>query len=153
MAPSKLSLATPLIAGLLLSVAGTLPLSALAMGSKPKATDDEAIATRIRPVGHIALAAVVAGGGAPRTGEELVKSTCNACHATGAAGAPKIGDNAAWAPRLGQGLDGLLKSAINGKNAMPPKGGSNASEFELARAIVYMANKSGANFKEPAEKK
>ncbi len=125
----------------------------LAMGSRPAAGDDEGVMTRIHPVGRVVLAAPVAGGGAPRTGEELVKSTCSTCHATGAAGAPKIGDNAAWAPRLGLGLDGLLKSAIKGKNAMPPKGGSNASDFELERAIVFMANKSGASFKEPVEKK
>lgn len=137
-------------------VAGSLALmsnAGFAMGSKPVAGDDEGVAMRIHPVGRVALAAPVAGGGGPRTGEELFKSACSACHSTGAAGAPKVGDNAAWASRLGQGLDGLLKSAINGKNAMPPKGGSNASDFELARAIAYMANKSGASFKEPAEKK
>ena len=150
MTPRNFSFVRPL------AVAGILTLvvtSATAMGTRPKMADDEGIASRIQPVGRVELAAAVAGGGAPRTGEELVKSVCSACHATGAAGAPKIGDNAAWAPRLGQGLDGLVKSAINGKNAMPPKGGSNASEFELARAIVYMANKSGASFKEPVEKK
>lgn len=126
---------------------------AQAMGSRPQHVDDEAIATRIQPVGRVVFAAVAAGSSAPRTGEELFKSTCSACHATGAAGAPKMGDKAAWAPRLAQGLEGLLKSAINGKNAMPPKGGSNASDFELSRAIVYMANQSGASFKEPVETK
>ena len=139
-----------------LAVTGILTITAvtaLAMGSRPKAGDDEGIATRIQPVGRVELAAAAVGAAGPRTGEELVKTVCSACHATGAAGSPKIGDNAAWAPRLGQGLDGLVKSATNGKNAMPPKGGSNASEFELTRAIVYMTNKSGASFKEPVEKK
>lgn len=124
-----------------------------AMGSRPQHVDDEGIATRIQPVGRVVFAAAAAANSAPRTGEELFKSTCSACHATGAAGAPKMGDKAAWAPRLAQGLEGLLKSAINGKNAMPPKGGSNASDFELSRAIVYMTNQSGASFKEPVEKK
>ncbi len=138
----------------LLSLASSLTATAVfAMGSKPVAADEEAVVARIHPVGRVVLAAPVAGGGEPRTGEAIFKAACSACHATGAAGAPKVGENAAWAPRLGQGLEGLLKSAINGKNAMPPKGGSNASDFELERAIVYMANKSGASFKEPQEKK
>jgi cytochrome c5 len=61
-----------------------------------------------------------------------------------------MGDKAAWAPRLGVGLDVLAKTAKAGKNAMPPNGGSDATEEELTRAIVFMTNKSGANFKEPA---
>jgi cytochrome c5 len=80
----------------------------------------------------------------------LYKAICSACHESGAAGAPKVGDKAAWAPRIGVGLDVLVKTATAGKNAMPPKGGSDATEAELAKAIVFMANKSGANFKEPA---
>lgn len=113
--------------------------------------DDEALYERIAPVAKVLLAPVsAAGGGVPRTGEELYNTVCAACHGAGVAGAPKFGDKAAWAPRLGLGLDGLLKSAITGKNAMPPRAGSNASDYELARAIVYMANKAGAGFKEPA---
>lgn len=141
---------------LVMAGAMTLTLAvttALAMGSRPQAADDEGVASRIQPVGRVELAAAAAAAAGPRTGEDLVKTACSACHLTGAAGAPTIGDKGAWAPRLAQGLDGLLKSAINGKNAMPPKGGSNASDFELARAIVFMANKSGASFKEPAEPK
>ena len=116
--------------------------------------DDEAVAARILPVARVELASAGAGGAkGARTGEEIVNGVCAACHATGAAGAPKIGDKAAWAPRIGQGLAGLVKSATAGKNAMPPKGGSDATETELARAIVFMANKSGASFKEPADKK
>ena len=114
---------------------------------------DEAVAERILPVAKVELAGSAAGGAkAPRTGEELVKGVCFACHGSGAAGSPKIGDKAAWAPRIAQGLAALVKSATAGKNAMPPKGGSDASELELTRAIVYMADKSGASFKEPAAK-
>lgn len=91
-----------------------------------------------------------AKSGDGKSGEDIVKATCSTCHQTGVAGAPKIGDKAAWAPRLAQGLDGLVKSATAGKNAMPPKGGATVSEIELTRAIVYMTNKSGASFKEPA---
>lgn len=136
--------------------AATLTLAAsavLAMGDRPK-VDEEAVAARIQPVARVELAAAAAGGAkASRSGEEIVKGACFACHGTGAAGAPKIGDKAAWGPRLAKGLDGLLKSAMAGKNAMPPKGGSDANDIELARAIVYMANQSGASFKEPADKK
>lgn len=150
MFPPKNRPAAQLVAAIILS---SVTVVALAMGKRP-AQDDEGIASRIQPVGRVELAAASGNaGGAPRKGEEIVKTACAACHESGAAGAPKIGDKAAWAPRLGQGLDGLVKSATAGKNAMPPKGGSNASDFELTRAIVFMANKSGASFKEPVEKK
>jgi cytochrome c5 len=115
--------------------------------------DEEAVNARIAPVASSVLAAASsAGAAASRTGEQLYKTACSACHDSGAAGAPKMGDSAAWAPRLKQGLDGLLKSATAGKNAMPPKGGSDASETELARAIVFVVNKSGGSLKEPAAK-
>jgi len=127
-------------------------IPSLVMGNQSTG-DAAAIAERIRPVAKVEMASAAAGGAkAPRTGEELVKSVCSACHGTGAAGSPKIGDKAAWAPRIAKGLDALVKSATAGKNAMPPKGGSDASELELTRAIVYMADKSGANFKDPAAK-
>lgn len=123
--------------------------------AKPDASEAaaEAVAARIKPVADVTLSAGGAGGAA-KTGEEVVKGACAACHATGAAGAPKIGDKGGWAARIGQGLDGLTKSAIKGKNAMPARGGvPDLSDFEISRAIVYMANQSGASFKEPAEPK
>ncbi|MGD8312746.1 MAG: c-type cytochrome, partial [Gammaproteobacteria bacterium] len=55
-------------------------------------------------------------------GQQVYQASCQACHATGAAGAPKLGDKEAWAPRIAQGMDTLLANAISGKNAMPPKG-------------------------------
>lgn len=147
------------VRGLLMLVggmAGTVIIAVIAALSisphKNVAVDEEAVNHRIAPVGQVAVMAAAAGTGVERTGEQLYQAACVACHATGAAGAPKIGDNAAWAPRLAQGLSGLLKSATNGKNAMPPKGGSDANATELAHAIVYMANKSGGNLKEPAAK-
>jgi cytochrome c5 len=89
-----------------------------------------------------------------RTGEEIVKTVCAACHQTGAAGAPRIGDKGAWAPFLKPGLKGMLANAIKGKGAMPPRGGvPELSDDELARAIVFMANQSGASLKEPAPPK
>jgi len=123
--------------------------------TKPDASETaaEAVTARIKPVADITLSAG-GGGGAAKTGEDVVKGACAACHATGAAGAPKIGDKGGWAARIGLGLDGLTKSAIKGKNAMPARGGvPDLSDFEIARAVVYMANQSGASFKEPAEPK
>ena len=119
----------------------------------PSALTPEAVAARLQPVGHVEFAA--AGGGAGgKSGEQVFKSVCTACHTAGVAGAPKVGDKAAWAPRIKQGLNGLLASATKGKGSMPPKGGdASLSDDELARAIVYMANQSGAKFKEPAAPK
>jgi cytochrome c5 len=121
--------------------------SAQAMGNRLPA-DAEGANSRIGPVASVQMASAAPTGGKERTGEELYKAICGACHESGAAGAPKTGDKAAWAPRIKLGLDGLTKSAVAGKNAMPPKGGSDANATELARAIVFMANKSGASFKE-----
>jgi cytochrome c5 len=91
--------------------------------------------------------AVAAG----KTGEQVYQATCSVCHASGVAGAPKVGDKAAWAARIAGGLPALGKSALAGKGAMPARGGNaNLSESEVLRAIVYMANQSGASFKEPA---
>ena len=87
------------------------------------------------------------------TGEALFKQACVACHGEpGVPGSPKFGDKAGWAARLGQGLEGLFASAVKGKGAMPPRGGTLAddvSDYELRRAIVYMANSAGASFQEP----
>jgi cytochrome c5 len=129
--------------------------AAAAMGGKP-ADDEDAVNARIAPVAKLNVVAsepVKSGATGNRTGEEMYNSICHVCHAPGSAvpTSPKFGDKAAWAPRIGVGLDVLTKSAIVGKNAMPPKGGAaDATEVEIARAIVYMANHSGANFKEPS---
>jgi cytochrome c5 len=104
---------------------------------------------RLQPVGTVVVKAAAAGGGEPRTGEQLYQAACNACHGAGTLGAPKFGDAAAWGPRIKTGYDALMASATKGKNSMPARGGSDASDFELARAVVYMANKGGASFPEP----
>jgi cytochrome c5 len=116
----------------------------------PAALTPEAISARIQPVGKVEFAA--AAGGAAKGGEEIVKEVCSACHQAGIANAPKIGDKAAWAPRLKLGLDGLLQSVIKGKGAMAPRAGTSLSDQELAGAIVFMANQAGGNLKEPAAK-
>ena len=86
-----------------------------------------------------------------KTGEEVFTAQCAACHAAGLAGAPKLGDAAAWGPRIKTGYETLLNSALKGKNAMGAQGGGNFDDYEIARAVVYMANGSGAKFAEPAK--
>ena len=83
------------------------------------------------------------------TGEAVYTAQCSACHATGAAGAPKFGDAAAWAPRLGSGYEALLTSALKGKGAMGAQGGGAFSDVEIGRAVVHMANAAGGKFAEP----
>jgi cytochrome c5 len=86
-----------------------------------------------------------------QSAEAVYTAVCAACHASGLAGAPKIGDSAGWGPRIAQGYDTLLKHAIDGIRAMPPKGGNpDLDDVEVARAVVYLANEAGAKFKEPA---
>ena len=108
----------------------------------------EAIATRLQAVGHVEVKDA-SEGGALKTGEQVFAAQCTACHTAGVAGAPKIGDEAAWAPRIKTGYDALLHSALKGKGAMTPQGGGDFSEVEIGRAVVYMANKAGAKFDEP----
>src|SRR5947209_1828523 len=79
--------------------------------------------------------------GAERSGKEVVQAVCAACHATGANGAPKIGDREAWIPRMKQGLDTLVRSAIRGHGGMPPRGGqANLTDSEIQAAVLYMFN-------------
>jgi cytochrome c5 len=76
-------------------------------------------------------------------GQQIYQSSCQACHATGAAGAPKLGDKEAWAPRIAQGMDTMLANATNGIRAMPPKGAcASCTEADLKAAIEYMVSQS-----------
>lgn len=123
-------------------------------GNKTGAGSDtltpEAITKRIAPVAGFELV----DANAPRvfkTGEQVFAAVCTACHTAGVAGAPKMGDNAAWAPFIKAGYDTMLNVALHGKGGMPAKGGNpTLSDYEVARAVVYMANKSGASLPEPA---
>ena len=114
----------------------------------------EAIAERIKPVSDEGF--TFRDVNAPKqlqAGTEVYKAVCASCHDSGAAGAPKVGDAATWAPRIGQGYETLLKHAVEGIRAMPAKGGNpDLDDVEVARAVVMMANQSGAKFKEPEVK-
>ncbi|PKO48596.1 MAG: cytochrome c5 family protein [Betaproteobacteria bacterium HGW-Betaproteobacteria-4] len=97
---------------------------------------------RIQPVARFELAKAEApAASGPRDGATIYNTVCGACHNTGAAGAPKIDDKAAWAPRLALGKDALINSVTNGKNAMPPKGGATLSEEEIKGVVEYVMGK------------
>jgi cytochrome c5 len=125
-------------------------LSQLVTGVSPRQSESQSdVMSRIQPVGQVTVAETDAGSG-NQTGEQVYQTVCKTCHEAGLAGAPKIGDKAAWAPRVKSGVDTLFTNAIKGKNAMPPKGGNtNLADVEVERAVVYMANRAGASFKEP----
>ncbi len=108
-----------------------------------------ATARRIAPVARYEFV----DANAPKvfqTGEQVYKQVCTTCHATGVASAPKLGDTVAWSGLIAPGLDHMVAIAIKGQGGMPPKGGNPAlSDYEVARAVVFMANQSGASFDEP----
>jgi len=116
------------------------PLSMIGKGSVKADGGDEADA-RIQPVAKLELAkaAPAKSDGKPRDGATVYNSVCMACHASGAAGAPKAGDKAAWAPRIATGMPALIKSATNGKNAMPAKGGAaDLTDAEIKAAVEHL---------------
>ena len=119
-------------------------------GADSAAMSAQSIEKRIAPVAQVDVRDV----NAPRvykTGEQVFKDVCMACHATGAAGAPKFGTDE-WEHHIAKGFNTMVKNALAGIGAMPPRGGTNPddySDFEIERAIVYMANGSGGHFPEP----
>ena len=117
---------------------------------KPMAGADDggrAIAQRIQKVGMVEIR----DANRPlRAGEEVYKAQCVACHAAGAAGAPKFGDASAWSARIATGYDALLNSALKGKGAMAAQGGGEFQDVEIGRAVVYMTASAGGKFAEPA---
>jgi len=121
-------------------------------GAGTQSLGEEAVATRLRPVAEEGFTLVDAN--APKVlqaGGAVYTAVCAACHSAGVAGAPKVGAAGDWTARLAQGYDTLVKHAIEGIRAMPAKGGNpDLDNLEVERAVVYMANQSGAKFKEPA---
>jgi cytochrome c5 len=123
-------------------------------GGNPNLTDTEierAIAYMVNQSGgHWAEPVSRTTQAAARTGEQIVSVRCSHCHRTGVNGAPKIGDKADWIPRLKPGLDIVVRSAINGHGAMPPRGGmANLTDAEIRSAIIYMFNGDTAPTKAP----
>ena len=127
------------------SVLGTLSLLFTLSVSAASVQDDmsrEAIAERIKPIGKHYVAgesSAAEESSGPRSGEQVYNKYCTACHTSGVMGAPKINNAADWEDRLAQGMDTVLQHAVEGYNAMPPKGTcSDCSEEEIQAAIDYM---------------
>ena len=116
------------------------------------ASVEDQIRSRIAPVGSVCVtgedcgdiatsAAPAQASSGPRSGDEVYTAACQACHASGAAGAPIVGDQDAWAGRVDQGLETLVTHAIQGYNAMPAKGGcGNCSDEDIKIAVEYMVS-------------
>jgi cytochrome c5 len=144
--------ASPALIAIALAAAIALPVAgyfvAQLLGGKPSSDlGEEAVLRRILPMAQVSLAGAAGGAKAAMGSEDIYKSVCAACHDSGVANAPKLGDKAAWAPRIKVGLDALVKSAVQGKGAMPPKGGADVSDEAFAGLVAWMANQSGASFK------
>ena len=125
------------------------PEAAAAPGAAPAASAAGPAAAAPAPLAVVAVSSVaaaklaaadVAKPDAVAVVPVLYSQLCQTCHVAGLAGAPKLGDKTAWAPRLAQGIDGLTASVIKGKGAMPPKGGSAASDAEIKAVVAYMVS-------------
>ena len=116
-------------------------------GTKGEHSDPKMVIERIRPVGTVSLA----GPRVAMSGGEVYEQVCKTCHGPGLAGAPKLGDKAAWAKILAQGEKTTVAHAINGIRGMPPKGGNpELPDQEVHAAVVHMAIAAGAKWKAPA---
>jgi cytochrome c5 len=146
-------LITVILLAFLVPIIGIILLVQLVItrpSADPAALAAEKVAERIKPVSGIEMGAPAAAPGA-RNGEAIVKATCAACHQAGVAKAPKLGDKNDWSSPVKLGLNALVQSALKGKGAMPPRGGdASLTDAEVTRAVIFMANSAGANFKEPA---
>jgi cytochrome c5 len=124
----------------------------VAFNAKPGAGSDgmtpQTVAQRIQRIGAVELRDA-SNPALLRTGEQVYQAQCVACHGAGLAGAPKLGDAAAWAPRITTGYEALLTSSLKGKGAMGAQGGGDYTDFEIGRAVVYMANQAGGKLAEP----
>jgi cytochrome c5 len=153
---TELATAVSALIGVVLLIAVVYVLTAGRFATQGAPGTPEEIAARTRPVGTVTLVgsegaappaaapAVAASAGGEGPGAEVYNKACFACHATGAAGAPKLGDKTAWEPRVALGIDQLLQTAINGKGAMPPRGTcATCSDEDLRAAIQYMLAQTG----------
>ncbi len=124
----------------------------VASGKRPAAgsqsMDAAAVAQRIAPVGRVEIKDA-SDMASLKTGEQVYNAQCMVCHAQGVAGSPKIGDAAAWGPRIKTGYEALLNSALKGKGSMAAQGGGDFNDIEIGRAVVYMANQAGGKLDEP----
>ena len=126
--------------------AGTTQAESYALGGVTAQDVQRGVTERIRKVGTVEIR----DANRPlKPGAEVYKAQCAACHEAGVAGAPKVGDTGAWGARIKTGFDALVTSALKGKGGMPPQGGGDHEDVEIARAVAFMANSGGAKFEEP----
>ncbi len=118
---------------------------------KPMAGAEQTERATLERIQKVGTVEIVDANRVMKTGEEVFKAQCTTCHSAGLAGSPKFGDAKAWGPRIKTGYEALLNSALKGKNAMGAQGGGSYDDYEIARAVVYMANAGGAKFAEPAK--
>jgi cytochrome c5 len=134
----------------ILIILASLGITALCFAALSGSLSETKIIDRIKPIGEVN---VEAGGTAQAEktvntaildiGQNRYEQTCKMCHETGLADAPKLGDKAAWKPRIDQGMETLIKHALHGLKAMPPKGGCvSCSDEEIQKAVEYMVSKS-----------
>ena len=118
-------------------------------GNKPTAGAvnlEKSIAERLQKVGRVEIRDA---NRELKSGEDVFKAQCTACHTAGVANAPKLADVAAWSARIATGFEALVNSALKGKGAMPAQGGGDHDDIEIARAVAYMANSAGGKFAAP----
>lgn len=126
--------------------AGSSDATTMALSGVSEQSREQGIASRIQKVGMVEIRDA---NRALKSGEEVFKAQCTACHTAGVAGAPKVGDAGAWAARIKTGFDAMVTSALKGKGSMGPQGGGDFEDLEIARAVAYMANSAGGKFAEP----
>ena len=141
------------IIGALAALTVVLIISANIIGGKPKiqkaAVNGQQLAERIKPVGEVTLAssnpvvnALIPAAHAAADGKSVYEKSCKVCHEAGVAGAPKMGDKAAWAPRIKQGMDMVYANSLKGKGAMPPKGTYSGPDADVKAAVDFMVKAS-----------
>ena len=131
-----------------ITIAGLLS-QLVTSGEKGMADNSDHVLARIQPVGTVVLAEATGPKGM-LTGDQVYGQVCKTCHEGGLAGAPKVGDKAAWGKVIAQGEKTAFDHAINGFKAMPPRGGnSELTDDEVKRAVVFMASKAGATWTAP----
>jgi cytochrome c5 len=131
-----------------IAIAGLLS-QLVTSGEKGMADNSDHVLARIQPVGTVVLAEATGPKGM-MTGDQVYGQVCKTCHEAGLAGAPKVGDKAAWGKVIAQGEKTAFDHAINGFKAMPPRGGnSDLTDDEVKRAVVFMASKAGATWTAP----
>ena len=115
------------------------------MKQQKSARAEKAVQERIEPVGKVSVGAAAASGAAKvaRSGAEVVQASCGGCHLAGVANAPKIGSKGDWETRMQAGMDAMVAAVINGKGIMPPRGGGDFSDEEIAAAVKDMLANSG----------